>query len=153
MSKIAQNKVHAVVSGVLKENVPLNAANEEVSELSNVHNLETLRPTSPEQERSPSVSPIPTYSASPVVAGTLSLGHTTAEALGGGAMQPHLPVGMGLGFSAEEHSPSLEEMIEYELERQKAFDQKQQQGKRKSRRNRRNRSRKTHRRSHRIHRR
>lgn len=147
MSKNAQNKVHAVVSGVLKENVPLNAANEEVSELSNVHNLETLR------ERSPSVSPIPTYSASPVVAGTLGLGHTTTQALGGGAMQPHLPVGMGLGFSAEEHSPSLEEMIEYELERQKVFDQKQQQGKRKSRRNRRNRSRKTHRRSHRTHRR
>jgi len=154
MSENAKKKVHAVVSGVLKENVPLNAANEEVSELSNVHNLETLRPSSPEQERSPSVSPIPTYSASPVVAGTLGLGHTTTQALGGGAMQPYLPVGMGLGFSAEEHSPSLEEMIEYELERQKAFDQKQQQGKRKSRRSRRahRRSRRTNR-SRRAHRR
>jgi len=110
--------------------------NEEVSELSNVHNLEILRPTSPEQERSPSVSPIPTYSASPVVAGTLGLGHTTTEALGGGAMQPHLPVGMGLGFSAEEHSPSLEEMIEYELEKQKEYELAlaKKQGKRKSRR-------------------
>ena len=147
MSKNAQNKVHAVVSGVLNKNARLNAANEEVSELSNVHNLETLR------ERSPSVSPIPTYSASPVVAGTLGLGHTTTEALGGGAMQPYLPVGMGLGFSAEEHSPSLEEMIEYELARQKEYELAlaKKQGKRKSRRTRRRGNRRSRRRNTRRH--
>jgi len=123
MSKNAKNKIHAAVPGVLKKNVALNAANNEVSELSTVHNLEIL------QERSPSVSPIPTHSDSPIVAGTLSLGQTTTQALGGGAMQQHFPVGMGLGFSAEELA--------------------KQQGKRKSRRSR---SRKTHRRSRRAHR-
>ena len=148
MSENAKKKVHAVVPGVLNEHARLNAANEEVSELSNVHNLEILR------ERSPSVSPIPMHSDSPVVAGTLSLGHTTTEAIGGGAMQ-HFPVGMGLGFSAEEHSPSLEEMIEYELKKQKEYELAKQQGKRKSRRSRRayRRSRKTYHRSRRTHRR
>jgi hypothetical protein len=152
MSENAKKKVHAVVSGVLKENVPLNAANEEVSELSTVHNLETLR------ERSPSVSPIPTYSASPVVAGTLGLGHTTTEALGGGAMQQHFPVGMGLGFSAEEYSQNNsnnDDLLVAIRRSQAALNQQQQQGKRKSRRSRRahRRSRKTYRRSRRTHRR
>ena len=140
----AKQKVHAAVSGSLIKNVPLNAANKEVNELSNVHNLETLRSNSV-YGRSPSVSPIPTYSASPVVAGTLGLGKTVTEALtagGGAALQQTTAkpsVGMGLEFSAEEHSPSL---VGLELAKQ--------QGKRKSRRNRRrnNRSRKTRRRRH-----
>lgn len=144
----AKQKVHAAVSGILLKNVPLNAANKEVNELSNVHNLETLRSNSV-YGRSPSVSPIPTYSASPVVAGTLGLGKTVTEALtagGGAAAQSTLPVGMGLGFSTEEYQDNngdLLSAIEHELAQQ------QQQGKRKSRRSRKsNRQRKTRRRRH-----
>jgi len=151
MSKNAKNKVHTFVSGVLEENVPLNAANEEVNELSNVHNLVTLRPNSAELERPPSVSPIPTHSASPVVAGTLSLGNTTTQALGGGAMQQHFPVGIGLGFSAEDNNSNNDELLVAIRRSQAAFEQQKQQGKRKSRRNRR--SRRIHRRSRRAHRR
>jgi len=134
MSKNAKNKVHNFVSGVLEENIPLNAANEEVNEVSNVHNLVTLRPNSAELERPPSVSPVPTHSA---VANALGLGHTTLEALApvGTTATAQSSVGMGLGFSAEEYP-------------QNNRSQKQQQkGKRKSRRNRRriNRSRRAHR--------
>ncbi len=134
MSKNAKNKVHNFVSGVLEENVPLNAANEEVNEVSNVHNLVTLRPNSAELERPPSVSPVPTHSA---VANALGLRHTTLEALApvGTTATAQSSVGMGLGFSAEEYP-------------QNNRSQKQQQkGKRKSRRNRRrtNRSRRARR--------
>jgi hypothetical protein len=133
MSKNAKNKVHNFVSGVLEENVPLNAANEEVNEVSNVHNLVTLRPNSAELERPPSVSPIPTHSA---VANALGLGHTTLEALApvGTTATAQSSVGMGLGFSAE-------------YPQNNRSQKQQQKGKRKSRRNRRriNRSRRAHR--------
>jgi hypothetical protein len=134
MSKNAKNKVHNFVSGVLEENVPLNAANEEVNEQSSVHNLVTLRPNSAELERPPSVSPIPTHSA---VANALGLGHTTLEALApvGTTATAQSSVGMGLGFSAEEYPQNNRSQTQ------------QQKGKRKSRRNRRriNRSRRAHR--------
>lgn len=134
MSKNAKNKVHNFVSGVLEENVPLNAANEEVNEQSSVHNLVTLRPNSAELERPPSVSPIPTHSA---VANALGLGHTTLEALApvGTIATAQSSVGMGLGFSAEEYPQNNRSQTQ------------QQKGKRKSRRNRRriNRSRRAHR--------
>lgn len=147
----SKQKVHAAVSGILIKNVPLNAANKEVNELSTVHNLETLRSNSV-YGRSPSVSPIPTYSASPVVAGTLGLGPNTVKALTAGgssvnkiAAEPS--VGMGLGFSTEEYQDNngdLLSAIEREL-----VQQQQQQGKRKSRRARKsNRQRKTRRRRH-----
>jgi hypothetical protein len=133
MSKNAKNKVHNFVSGVLEENIPLNAANEEVNEVSNVHNLVTLRPNSAELERPPSVSPIPTHSA---VANALGLGHTTLEALApvGTTATAQSSVGMGLGFSAE-------------YPQNNRSQKQQQKGKRKSRRNRRriNRSRRAHR--------
>ena len=133
MSKNAKNKVHNFVSGVLEENVPLNAANEEVNEQSSVHNLVTLRPNSAELERPPSVSPIPTHSA---VANALGLGHTTLEALApvGTTATAQSSVGMGLGFSAEYPQNNRSQT-------------QQQKGKRKSRRNRRriNRSRRAHR--------
>ena len=148
MSKNAKNKVHNFASGVLTENAPLNAANEEVNELSNVHNLEILRSNSV-YERSPSVSPIQTYSASPVVAGTLGLGKTATEALtagGGAAAQSTLPVGMGLGFSTEEYQDNNGDLLSA-IERELA-QQQQQKGKRKSRRNRRRSNRKTRRRRH-----
>lgn len=148
MPKNAKNKVHDAVSGVLTENVPLNAANKEVNELSNVHNLEILRSNSV-YERSPSVSPIPTYSASPVVAGTLGLGKTATEALTGGAAQQtvaELGVGMGLGFSTEQNNGNNDLLVA--IQRSQAAYEQQQKGKRKSRRNRRRNNRKTRRRRH-----
>ena len=148
MSENAKKKVHAAVPVVLNAHVSPNAANREVAELSNVHNFETLR------ERSPSVSPIPTHSASPIVADTLGLGRTTTEALGGGAMQHYFPVGMGLGFSAEENNSNNDDLLVAIRRSQAEFEQQKQQGKRKSRRSRRahRRSRRTNR-SRRAHRR
>jgi hypothetical protein len=142
MSKNAKNKVHNFVSGVLEENVPLNAANEEVNKQSSVHNLVTLRPNSAELERPPSVSPVPTHSA---VANALGLGHTTLEALApvGTTATAQSSVGMGLGFSAEEYPQNNNDDLLVAIRR----SQKQQKGKRKSRRNRRrtNRSHRTRR--------
>jgi hypothetical protein len=120
MSANAKKKVHAAVPDVLNPHVSLNDANEEVFKLSTVHNLETLRSNSA-YPRTPSVSPIPTQSASPVVADNLNLGRTTTEALGGGSVQSHFPVGMGLEFSTGE------------IQQSRAASMKpQQQGKRKS---------------------
>ena len=144
MSENAKKKVHAAVPVVLNEHVSFNAANEEVAELSNVHNFETLR------ERSPSVSPIPTHSASPIVADTLGLGRTTTEALGGGAVQSHFPVGMGLEFSTGENSNN-DDLLRA-IQQSRAASKPQQQGKRKSTRKTRN-SRKIYGRSRKIYRR
>jgi hypothetical protein len=150
MSENAKKKVHAAVPDVLNPHVSLNAANEEVFKLATVHNLETLRSNSA-YPRTPSVSPIPTHSASPVVAGNLNLGRTTTEALGGGFVQSHFPVGMGLEFSMGENSNN-DDLLRA-IQRSRAASMKpQQQGKRKSTRKT-SRSRKIYGRSRKIYRR